>query len=232
VQQRAGEFATLLEMDGSVDLFAPIASSGETEDLKQSIQIDAAVSPTQNAENQAGNNLLVMMLQGKQPAAPQPSQTEDLLGLLSDIPNPQPVQQPPTVVAKPEPVIPVQPAVAVKPVQPTLPGTELLRKNDFVIYGQTKTNPADARMVALMLVAVTTGSTLTEFKFQFQVTPGWKINAQPPDGNVLAPGKSVAQVLYLVNTVNTPFQLNLRIAYKFGAQPLMENGTITSLPRP
>jgi hypothetical protein len=237
VQQRAGEFATLLGMDVSVDMFAPIASSAESEDVKQSIQIDATATPAATAENQAGNDLLAMMLQGKQPASPQPAASEDLLGLLGDVSTPPAANTPPApppkpVAAPPSPVQPARPVSGAPPAQGQPTGVELLRKNDFVIYGQTRANPADQRMVALKLIVVTTGSALSEFRLQCQVTPGWQMNPQPPDGNVVAPGKPVSQVIYLINTTNAPFLLNVRASYKFGAQPLTEAGSITTLPRP
>jgi hypothetical protein len=67
---------------------------------------------------------------------------------------------------------------------------------------------------------------------QWQAIPGWQINAQAPDGSVLAPGKPITQVLYLLNLNNAPFQLTVKVAYKYGTQPLTESGTITTLPRP
>jgi hypothetical protein len=229
VQQRAGEFSQLLAMDVSVDMFAPIASSAESEDVKQSIQIDAAATPAQNAENQAGNDLLAAMLEGKAPAAPQAPAADDLLGLLSDMPAkpPQPVPQQQAPRPPPQQAVQQAPPAAAQP-----PGVELLRKGDFAIFGQTRANPDDTRMVALRLIVVSAGSALTDFKAQWQATPGWQINAQAPDGNVVAPGKPVSQVLYLLNLNNAPFQLNVKVAYKYGAQPLTEAGTITALPRP
>ena len=64
------------------------------------------------------------------------------------------------------------------------------------------------------------------------MTPGWQINQQHPDGNILNPvgGKPISQVIYLLNMNNSPFQMQLKAQYKFGTQPLSEVGVIRTLP--
>jgi hypothetical protein len=111
-------------------------------------------------------------------------------------------------------------------------GRELLRKGDFVIFGQVKSNPQNAKQIALRLLFYNTGSMrLTEFKAEYQIQPGWQLNVQPVDGSILEPRGSppLTQVLYLFNQTNARFSLHVRVSYQFGAQPVRESGTITSL---
>jgi hypothetical protein len=73
-------------------------------------------------------------------------------------------------------------------------------------------------MLALRLIAASTWSAPTDFKFQCQATAGRKRRrtAPPP-----------SQVLSLLNLNNMPFPLNVKVVYKYGGQPLNESGTIT-----
>jgi hypothetical protein len=109
---------------------------------------------------------------------------------------------------------------------------ELLRKGDFVIFGQVQSNPQNVKQYALRLLFYNTGTTrLTDFKVEYQIQPGWQLKVQPADGTVLeVRGSSpLTQVLHLFNQTNAPFNLHVRVTYLFGAQPLRETGTITSL---
>jgi hypothetical protein len=112
------------------------------------------------------------------------------------------------------------------------PATELLRKDDFIVYGQTKANASDPRLLALRLIVQATGSKLTDFKLDYRALPGWQLSTQPLSGSVLEPGTPIMQVLGLVNANNSPFQLTLTASYKYGAQPLTETGVIKALPPP
>jgi hypothetical protein len=118
------------------------------------------------------------------------------------------------------------------PIVQNVNGKELLRKGDFVIFGQTQPNPNNPKQFALRLLFYNTGITrLTEFKVEYQIQPGWQLNAQPADGNILeSRGSSpLTQILYLFNQTNAPFSLHIRVSYLFGSQPLRETGTITSM---
>jgi hypothetical protein len=120
------------------------------------------------------------------------------------------------------------------PSVPSGPGgsRELLRKDDFIAFGQVQMNPKNPKQVTLRLLFYNTGGTrLNEFKVDYQVRPGWQLNVQPADGNALEVGGSppLTQVLYLFNQANAPFSLHVRATYLFGAQPCRETGTITSL---
>lgn len=222
IQQRAGEIRNLLaRTDVNGELFAPISATSE-DDGKASIAINSGSHQT-TAENVAGDDLLSLMLDSKQPQQPK----DDLLGLL-DTPNPTPTNIPSSGSLLEQ--------LAAAPVQqnPSVPraGVELLRKNDFIIYGQSKLNPSDQRMVALCLSIYSTSGQVTEFTMDYRVGPGWQLNIQRPDGNVLTTEKPITQIVYLLNQTNAPFQLNFKATYKFGSQPLSEVGVITSIPSP
>jgi hypothetical protein len=107
-----------------------------------------------------------------------------------------------------------------------------VRKNDFVIYGTTRGNPANPKMVTVRLVVVSTGSVFSDFVMQFQVMPGWQLSASRPDGTALGGGRAITRVLVLINLNNTPFQLNIKASYKFGSQTLSEIAVISALPPP
>ena len=224
IQQRAGEITKLLvhaEVCG--EIFAPISAAVE-EDGRASIAINAgATAPDKTRENEAGDDLLSLMLDSKQPQ--QQSQAgNDLLDLLGPS-TPAPTTSASLLQALADP--PKQQAPAAPPA-----GVELLRKSDFVIYGQSKLNPSDARMTALCLNIVSTSGEATDFKMEYRVGPGWQLNTQKPDGNVLTTNKPIQQILYLLNQTNAPFQLHFKATYRYGSQPLSEVGTITSMPTP
>jgi hypothetical protein len=130
------------------------------------------------------------------------------------------------------PAVPAAPAVGSAVAGRPAGGIELLRKNDFVIIGQVQPNPKNPRQFALRLLFYnTSASRLNDFKAEYQIQPGWQVNAQAADGSVLEAHGSppIAQVLYLLNQTNGPFSLHVRVSYRFGSQPLQETGTITSL---
>jgi hypothetical protein len=109
---------------------------------------------------------------------------------------------------------------------------EALAKPDFVVFGQAQKNPGNPKQIALRLLFFGTGkSPLTDVRVEYQIQPGWQLNAQPMDGTVLLPRGSspLSQILYLVNQTNAPFSLHLRCSYKFGSQPLVEVGVINTL---
>jgi hypothetical protein len=232
VQQRSGEFAKLLGQESAYDMFAPISSASEAEDVKSSIQIRTQAAAYKAPENEAGDDLLNALLKGKEQTG-QPRTPDLLIDLVTPSrPQQQVVQQPVQQVVQ-HTVQQVGQQPIRQPVQqPAPPGVELVKKPDFVIYGATRGNPQNPKMLALRLVIVSTGSQLTDFRMQFQVVPGWQLTANAPDGNVIAPGKAISQVLYLLNVTNTPFQITIKITYKYGTQPLSEVASITWLPQP
>jgi hypothetical protein len=176
---------------------------------------------------------------------PKPTEEDDLLSLgsLSGQPS-QPPLSASFAVAAPQPQPQRQPVpqqqqqqLQQPPPQQQQPQqiqpTELARLGDFTIYGRAKGNPKDPRQVALNLIFLGTGTTqLTDFKAEFQLQPGWQVNVQPADRNVLPPAGSgpISQTLYLFNMNNSPFQMHVKTAYKFGSQPLTENSVISALP--
>ncbi|OHT15219.1 Adaptin N terminal region family protein [Tritrichomonas foetus] len=253
VQQRAGEMVKLLMMQGTSEFLAPV-QSGTDEHEHDSTSIMISSSNRQStevaAENEAGDDLLSMMLDAKAPTPskpePTPSQPKDsLLGdLLDDFsPSPQQQQQRPSQqllsLSEPsqqQPPQQQQQQRVQQPVQQQVPqAVELLRKDDYIIYGQTMLNPNDKRQYALRLVVSGTGaSPLSEFKMAFTPSVGWQIKAQPPDRSVLGPKGSppITQVLYLLNMNNAPFQIQTKVSFKFGTQPINETGVISVLPPP
>ena len=109
-----------------------------------------------------------------------------------------------------------------------------MKVDDFIIYGQAKYNPQDKRQIALkLLIYGTSSSQFSGLTIEFQPSVGWKVNPQPPDSKDLMPAgtqKPISQLVYLLNMNNSPFQLRLKITYKFGSQPLKCEGTVSTLP--
>ena len=229
VQQRAGEMLKLLSHpEVCEEMLAPIEEAGT---------VPQASAAPQVVSNKQKNLISTILLEfDDDPAPTQPTQAatpaqplhDPLLDL--DIQTPAaPTQTQQTLLdalgAAPRPAAPA-------PAQPaTL--TELGRQSDYIIYGEAKGNPADPRQVALRLEIRGTGSTqLTEFKVEYQVPAGWKINVQPAAMRVLAPagGQPFSQLVYLMNSANAPFQMRMKISYKFGMQPINEAVVINVMP--
>jgi len=100
---------------------------------------------------------------------------------------------------------------------------------------QAMANAADPKQVTLQLVVFGTGTApLSEFRMAFNVTAGWQMRVQPPDGVTLAANRErpISQVLYLMNATGAPFQLHVTVSYRFGSQPLAESAAIDRLPLP
>ena len=242
VQQRAGEMAKLLTMNGASNFLAPVPSgTDEHEHDSTSIQISSNTGRQAAAENEAGDDLLNMMLDAKSSNAPtqstqnQPQQQKDSLldDLLGDMSTPAPSapQAAKSALSDLMSSTPSQPQQQ-QPQQPQVKTVELVKKEDFTIFGQTMLNPNDKRQIALRLLVTLNGhSQLSEYKLAFTPAVGWQIKAQPPDRNVLVPqGPPISQVIYLLNMNNSPFSLQVKVTYKFGSQPLTETFVINSLP--
>ena len=189
----------------------------EVDDLLQLVMDDAApTSSNTNTTQQTGgalDSLLDIM-----DTTPSPQTTVESRSSIKDLLSDGPSNSTPT---------PTQQAVPV----PT--GTkEMLKMNDFIVYGQVQTNPQNPKQYALRLLFYNLGTTpLTSLKTEYHIQPGWQIQAQPPDGNVMKPKGSppTTQVLFLNNQTNAPFHLQVRVSYNFGSQPIKEQGVITSL---
>jgi hypothetical protein len=226
IQQRSGELMKLFgHRSQLLNFLAPVASGSESEDAQLAIAINSTVSAAKAQDNQTGDDLLVMMLDSK-PSAKPVSQSDDLLG---DILTIVPQSNVTTATAQPLQQQQQQPQ---QQLQQQLQQTELLRNGDFVVFGQSKRNPSDPKVVALRLLIYGISATFTDFRMEYRVTPGWEVHVQPPDGNVVSQGKCVSQVLFLANRNNAPFQLFIQAQYKYGSQPLKEQGVITVIPPP
>jgi hypothetical protein len=209
VQQRAGELTKLLTLYAGQceEVLAPVKHSLEGDD-RASIQINRDATTAKAADSAQGDDLLNLMLGTKV----EPPQQGGALGDLAELAAPG------------------------RPAQPAAPqAAPLLEMNDFVIFGQTKANPAMPAQIALRLLVYGTGSmALSDFTLQFHPAPGWQLAPQPIPKGVLAPARQnpLSFVLYFVNLNNSPFALQVNASYKFGAQPFSERGTITRLPAP
>lgn len=109
---------------------------------------------------------------------------------------------------------------------------DIMNKNDFVIFGQVQSNPQNPKQYALRLLYYNKGNTqLSSLKTEFRISPSWQIQAQPLDSQVMKPKGSqpTTQIVFLNNLANAPFNLQIKVSYYFGSQPLSENGVITSL---
>jgi hypothetical protein len=94
-------------------------------------------------------------------------------------------------------------------------------------------SPTDPRQIALNLLVGGVGKmALSDFKMEFNPTPGWRISIKPPDKTALPPAGAglLSQTVYLMNLTNAPFQMQVKVSYRFGAQPVSEVGTFTRLP--
>jgi hypothetical protein len=208
VQQRAGEMGKLLtHADVADEMLAPMEERAP----------DAAAAPRIVVEPaaQADSVLDSLLLELDEPVPPPPATP--------------PPRQPPATPPRQSPA--PQPAPA--PQRPQQAGVELARLAEFVVLGRAMGNPQDKRQIALNVLVYGTGqSQFTEFRMEFRIVPGWTLHPQPPDRSVLAPagGPPVSQVVYLTNLNNGPFQMHVRFAYRFGAQPLSEAATVTTLP--
>ncbi|KAK8882757.1 AP-1 complex subunit gamma-1 [Tritrichomonas musculus] len=246
VQQRSGEMMKLLtHRDVCDEMLAPIAAS-LVEKEQNPIQIIDGSTPGQQSQQSLQNQQnLINQAQQAQKNTDQDdlllfvlndtelnnnntinntnqinnnnsNAQDDLLSLVEDMPSQpsQQIQQPNQQQQKKSQV------------------TELLRSSELIVYGQAKANPKDKRQIALNLIYYSASSQLTDFKVNIQLPPGWQVNQQQPDGNVLNPvgEKPVSQVLYLLNMNNSPFQMQLKVQYKYGTQPLSEVGVIRALP--
>lgn len=207
VQQRAGEMMNLLNHpEVCEEMLAPIS--------------DASTTPT------------------AAPAAPQivagtkPSLLDEIL---IDFDTPQPQPQPPTQ-AQHNPLLDIASVAPVAPpAAPVVQGSlvELARQSDYIIYGEAKGNPADPRQIALRVEIRGTGATpLTDFRVEYQVAAGWKLKVDPAQARQLMPagGAPYSQVVYLLNGANSPFQLRMKLSYKFGMQPLSDAVVINVMP--
>jgi hypothetical protein len=227
VQQRAGEMARLLGHTAVCEeMLAPIEDRDETAPTAPKIVAEPA-----GTARPIATVLGDILLELDGPAAPaSPLDAEgSLLGLLG---RSSPVVSAPQVLSA-QPVVSAQPVAPLQPVVSAPQCTEMWRQSDYVICGQARANTQDHRQIALNVIAFGTGQApLSEFRMEFQAVPGWKVSPQRPDGSVLPPAGQgrIAQVVYLLNMNNAPFQMQIKVAYKFGAQPLSGVGTVTSLP--
>lgn len=254
VQQRSGEMMKLItHADVCDEMLAPIQETAESgndnqnkqsQDNQQSNQTHHDIISNvlnqgpSSQQNTTDSDLLGDLLSPLQNSSQTPNQTsnvassaQDLLGdLLSDTlapakPKPNPIQTQMPVTNQPAPVQQQiqQPQAAV-----------ILKADDFIIYGQAKYNIQDKRQIALkLLIYGTTNSQFSGFNIEFQPSVGWKVNHQPPDSKDLLPAtsqKPISQLVYLLNMNNSPFQLRLKITYKFGSQPLNFEGIVSTLP--
>jgi hypothetical protein len=214
VQQRAGEMAKLLT-HGEVceEMLAPI----EERDAAAPAAPRIVAEPAQAAK--PSDSVLGDILQELDaPVAPAASSLIDLI----DTAPPPPVVAAPTRQAGPAAVAP-QPAAM----------TELVRQNDFVIFGQAIANVQDRRQIALNVLVFGTGQTaLQDFRMDFQVSGGWQVRPQRPDGATLPPAGQgrLTQVLFLLNLTNAPFQMQIKVAYRYGTLPVSASGTVAHLP--
>ena len=255
VQQRAGEVGNILRLDGLCEEFlAPVSTpsseeaphptaittmgGGKQENL-DAMLIDVVGGGSSTPANTAQNAVADLLGTGAPAAAPQQQQAphDDLLDILGpskpattstainaaadllSMPPAQPQQQ-------------QQQQAPMAPLPPPPGMSEVMKTNDFVIYGQTKANPQNPQQIALRIVVISHApKELTEFKLEYNIARGWKLMVQPPDGNKLAPvgGKPISQTLFLLNEVGAPFGLQIRTNYRYGSQPLTETGTLRML---
>jgi hypothetical protein len=112
-------------------------------------------------------------------------------------------------------------------------GEELVRIGDIVVFGQSRVNPQDQRQIAMQLSYYSvSGSVYTEFRAEYVVSGGWQIKVEPANGNQVGPvgQRPVCQVVYLLNLNNAPFQMQVKVGYRYGSQPLSDVGVVRWVP--
>jgi len=206
VQQRSGEMIKVLSGEGVAEqLLAPISPTGEGENEEKNLTI------IDNAADDQEDLLLIVLDQSTNQPKPSVNSTPV---------TPAPLVVNKEVAPKPEPT----------PVKPN--GVELVKFQDFIIYGQTMKNPKDPRQIALNLIIVgTCNRDLTSFSLEYKVPSGWQIQIRPADKNVLSANGQmpITQVLYLFNPGSSQFSIQVSAKYQFGSQPVSETGVIRSL---
>ena len=110
----------------------------------------------------------------------------------------------------------------------------LLQKDNYIVYCQGKRNPQNPKQIALQLqIYSKTNNQMTNFKLEFQESPGWKISVMAPSSNILLPsgGPPITQVIYLLDMNMSPFSIRITFSYLYGTQPINETSIITTLPQ-
>ncbi|KAH0794018.1 Adaptin N terminal region family protein [Histomonas meleagridis] len=108
---------------------------------------------------------------------------------------------------------------------------ELLRKADYIVYGQKQMNPNDKRQIALrIIVKNATKEPMTNIKTEYEVTDGWKIMVQQQSSNVIRDENDMMmQVIYLLQEEMKQFALKFKIEYSIGNRHLTDVSVITKI---
>jgi hypothetical protein len=117
-------------------------------------------------------------------------------------------------------------------VRPFPGSVEVLRRQDYVMYFEIKKNPQNPRQIAVRASVFNLGPTpFTNFAMRFGVPFGWKLQAQPPSGNILEPvgGRPITQQILLLGEADVKLRMKTQIAYQYGTQPITENGEINPI---
>jgi hypothetical protein len=140
------------------------------------------------------------------------------------------VETPAVEIAEPPAEEPVKaPTGSVRP----FPGAvEAMRRSDYVIYFEVKKNPQNVRQLAIRASVFNLGKLpFRNFAMKFGVPPGWRLQAQPPSGNVLEPvgGKPILQQIVLGGQGDAKLQMKTQLSYLYGSQPVTETGEINPI---
>lgn len=221
VQQRAGEMMNLLSKKIICEeMLAPIAASS-TEEEQNPIQIINDISENKNDNNNESkytDDLIQFVLDD----SPQKQQTnKSTTNLLEELDllsiSPQKQQQNNNQVSN---------------ISELIGRKETYRGNNFIIFTQSKINPQSPNQYAIQFIFYSLGNmVLNDFKTDYLISTGWKINVQQPDENdVFSYGKKpYTQVVYIKNEQNTPLQIKLNVTYKCFSQMISETCLIKNI---
>lgn len=259
VQQRAGEMARLLLSPNlSSAVLTPIVNTDAdsekrtvrvvTNDDQKASLID--VGPTNQNTSMGGgaadddDDLLSLVMddsglskQTNQSNRTSATTNDALLDLMGDVS--QPTNQVSAVSASSNSDLhdllggSTQNQVASNSEIPRPPGSiDVMKANDFIVFGQVQPNSQNPKQYALRLLFYNCGNMqLTSLKTEYHIQPGWQIQVQPLDSQIIKPKGSqpTTQIIFLNNATNAPLSLQIKVSYYFGSQPLSEKGVLTSL---
>ncbi|KAH0792692.1 Adaptin N terminal region family protein [Histomonas meleagridis] len=109
--------------------------------------------------------------------------------------------------------------------------TIVAKTSDFVICGQSKVNPQNQNQIAIQLVVYAVNNAqLDNFRTDFQVPNGWRINAQPASADTVTRSEPVTQVVYLMNESGGKFEMRVRCRYRRETNEVEEVLSVSELP--
>lgn len=255
IQQRAGEMLRLLSTPKlSAAVLLPIVNVDAASEERTATIVNKPapaqtttdlIGSTQPQAHSDDDDLLQLVMDdsglsmNSNKSAPMNSTKDVLLDLMSDFGSNQQQQQKPVSTNSSSELAdllgtstPSQPQMPVQQQEKQPDQINVMKTNDFTVLGQVQPNPQNPKQYALRLLFYNNVNTqLTSFKPQYRLQPGWQMQDKPITGSILLPKGSqpLTQILYLNNLNNSQFNLQIKVDYYYGSQPLSETGVLSSL---